>query len=457
MGARLSQGRRDLEGQVAVVTGGGRGIGRAIALTLASAGMSVAIIARSKSEIADTANLIERSGGCAQAHAVDVADQQQVRSAMAQIERSLGAARLLVNNAAQIGPIGPFNLADLEHWWRAIDVNLRGAVQCTHALLPGMIARGSGRIVNIVASAIPLAHLSSYLTSKTALIRFTEIIAAELQPNGIQAFALLPGTVRTAMSEYSLDSVEGRKWLPWFGKLFSEGLDVPVERPANFVLALARGQGDALSGRTLGATDNLVALVASVPEIEANQLYSLRIRTLSGSTNPLLESIRAEGEREWNSRLRIERNIASPPAEVFGLWTAPQSVREWFVYQASVHWTQEPRIEPRPGGHYDWQVASDDNEEEVFHFSGAYREIKPGVKLSFTWNWQVLPIEGVDGPGHTAVNIEFFADGAGTKLVLTQTGLPSEAARTAHQEGWNRCIDGMEKLIIQATAQDFTF
>lgn len=261
-----------LDGQIAVVTGGGRGIGRAIAVTLASAGMRVAVVARSSSETNDTVELIRRSGGHAHAYTVDITDARRVQATLAQVELALGGVHLLVNNAAQVGPIGPFHETDLERWWAAMDVNLRGALQCTRALLPGMIARGLGRVVNIVTSAVPFAYLSSYVTSKTALIRFTEIIAAELQPHGVKAFAVMPGTVRTAMSEYSLNSSEGREWLPWFQRLFAEGLDVCPEVPAHFVLELARGRADALSGRVLAARDDLGALTASTPEIQANKL-----------------------------------------------------------------------------------------------------------------------------------------------------------------------------------------
>src|SRR6185312_14451038 len=108
----------------------------------------------------------------------------------------------------------------------------------------------------------PFAYLTSYVTSKTALIKFTETIAAELEPHGIGAFALIPGTVRTPLSEQSLTSVEGRKWLPWFGRIFAESLDVPAERPASLVLDVARGRLDPLSGRVLSVWDDIDTLTS---------------------------------------------------------------------------------------------------------------------------------------------------------------------------------------------------
>src|SRR5262245_22598866 len=141
-----------LSGQVAVVTGGGRGIGRAIALALATAGAWTAVLARSQSELDTTVQLIEHAGGRARAFVSDVTDVLAVRNAMRNIEQALGPVDLLVNNAATGGPIGPFWETDTEQWWQALEVNLRGPVLCSRAVLPGMVARHQGRIVNVASS-----------------------------------------------------------------------------------------------------------------------------------------------------------------------------------------------------------------------------------------------------------------------------------------------------------------
>ena len=168
-----------LNGQVAVVTGGGRGIGRSIALALAGAGACVAVLARTASDLTETVKLTERVHGHAQAFSVDVTESKTVTSIIAEVERSLGPVDLLVNNAATLGPICPLWESDVDEWWRVLDVNLRGPVLTAHAVLTGMISRHRGRIVNIVTSAMPFPYLSSYMTSKTGLIRLTEILAAE--------------------------------------------------------------------------------------------------------------------------------------------------------------------------------------------------------------------------------------------------------------------------------------
>ena len=284
-----------LSGQVSAVTGAGRGIGRAIATTLSTAGATTAVLARSASEINETVRMIEQAGGRARAFVADVTDAVTVEKTFAEIEHSLGPVTLLVNNAAVPGPIGPFWETDAAEWWRTLDVNLRGVALCSRAVLPGMIARRRGRIINIASSVIPVAYFSSYATSKAALVRFTETIAGEVKPFGVKTFAVGPGTVRTAMAEHSLRSGDGQKWLPWFKRIFDEGLDVSVQRPARFVLELASGRADSFSGRFLSIWDDLHSLLQNIREIEERQLYSLRVQTLNGSEGgSALTAIRAE-------------------------------------------------------------------------------------------------------------------------------------------------------------------
>ena len=286
-----------LEGQVAVVTGA-RGLGRAFAQALASAGASVAILARSAADLAQTAAHIRDSGGRAREFQVDITDTAAVRDAFAEAERSLGPVDLLVNNAGTIGPIGPFWEADENDWWRTVDVNFRGAMLCARAVLPGMVARRCGRIVNVVTAAAPLAYLSAYIASKSALVRLSECLAAETRAHGIAVFSISPGTVRTSMAEQGLNSPEAREWIPWFRRIFDERIDVPPERPANLVLSLASGQFDALSGLYLSVFDDLRAIAGEIERVRSEQLHSMRVRPLAVSPVPsTVASIREEAER----------------------------------------------------------------------------------------------------------------------------------------------------------------
>ena len=216
---------KKLTGQVAIVTGGGRGIGKAIALALAKAGCSVAVVARSEDQLAETVRQITQLGSRAISVTADVSDPGAVERMVREVESSLGPVDLLVNNAGLAGPIGPTWETDPDDWWRCLEVNLRGPMLCARAVLPGMIARGGGRIVNVASGAgtFAIPYLGAYVTSKTALIRFTEILALETAPHGIKVFAIEPGTVRTSMAEYALESEEGRRWMPWFGEIFKQG------------------------------------------------------------------------------------------------------------------------------------------------------------------------------------------------------------------------------------------
>lgn len=202
-----------LKGQVALVTGGGRGIGRAIAQTLASAGAAVAVVARSSHEATETVRLIEHAGGRALAISGDVTDAQATQRAIVFIEQSLGPVDVLVNNAGIAKPLAPLWESDVDEWWRGMEVNMLGPVLCTRFVLPGMLSRRRGRSINISsrAGAMAMTHFSSYVCSKTALVRLTECLALETSSHGIAVFAIAPGTVSTAMSEHSLHSPEGQE------------------------------------------------------------------------------------------------------------------------------------------------------------------------------------------------------------------------------------------------------
>jgi NAD(P)-dependent dehydrogenase (short-subunit alcohol dehydrogenase family) len=219
---------------------------------------------------------------------------------MAEIDRTLGPIDVLVNNAGALGPIGPVWEADIEEGWRVIEANLRSAVVCSRSVLPAMIARRRGRIINVASGggARPITYFSGYGVSKTAMIRFAECIAAEAKPFGVTVFSLGPGTVRTAMSEHSVNSPEGRKWLPWFRRIFDEGLDSPPERAAQLALVLASGRADPLSGCFLQVSDDVDAIVARADRVAADKLYSLRVRALDpGKPSAAAAAIAAAAER----------------------------------------------------------------------------------------------------------------------------------------------------------------
>jgi NAD(P)-dependent dehydrogenase (short-subunit alcohol dehydrogenase family) len=283
--ARMVDRGFDLSNQVAVVTGGGRGIGREIAFALADAGASVAVAARSADQIQKTADMITSLGHHAIALPVDVTDETGVQQAIACVQDRLGAVTLLVNNAGIRGPVGPTWEVNATEWWRTMEVNLRGVLLWLDAVLPGMVAHGRGRVINIAsnAGAYRWPNVSGYSVSKTAVIKLTENLALELRNKGIAVFAVHPGLVRTGLTEYALnnefspDSPAG-KVAAWVRQEIAAGRDLPPERVAKLVVELAGGLGDVLTGRYIDAHNELTELLARTDQIREDDLYTLRIR-----------------------------------------------------------------------------------------------------------------------------------------------------------------------------------
>jgi NAD(P)-dependent dehydrogenase (short-subunit alcohol dehydrogenase family) len=278
-----SDGGIDLRRQVALVTGAGRGIGRAIAEALAGAGCGVALLARSAHELAETKQRIEKAGGRSLACPADVTNRETIEQTVAEVERKLGPIDLLVNNAGRGKPLGPLAEVDPDEWWRSVEVNLRGPLLCSRAVLPGMIARRRGRIINIASGAATRAipAVSAYAVSKTALVRLTENLAAEVKDKNIQVFAVHPGTVRTTMSQEAIDAEMARKWIGWFIEIFETGRDVPADVGAKLVLVLASGRADLLSGRFLDATQDIEKVLGQAERIVAEDGQVLRLRTMT--------------------------------------------------------------------------------------------------------------------------------------------------------------------------------
>ena len=272
----------DLNGHVAIVTGGGRGIGRAIAQGLAKAGAAVAVIARTADQLDDTVALIEGAGGRAAAFPADVTDQQAIERIVTRVEEQLGPVDLMVNNAGAPAPAAPLWEIDPDRWWRCIDVNLRGLFLCSRAVLPGMVARRRGRIINTASGwgLGPVAYASAYAIGKAAAIRLSENLAAEVKEHGISVFAMNPGGVRTAIWEAAAADPGDEKWLGgMFRRLLEDGAGGPPERPADLVVLLASGQADALSGCLISVDDDVTDMVRRAEEIQRDELYTLRLRT----------------------------------------------------------------------------------------------------------------------------------------------------------------------------------
>ncbi len=261
--------------RVAIVTGGGRGVGRLIATDLARQGFAVAVAARTGRELDETAAMIEADGGRPLAHVADVTRTDEVNALVRHVEERLGAVELLVNNAGTAAAIGPTWEVEPDLWWRDVETSLRAAFLCTRATLPGMIARRRGRILNVSSyvGARPSPYISGYAAAKAALVSFTESLAAEVAEHDIRVFAITPGLFRSALLD-GLMSTESRRWLPEVGT----GRFVEPAEVARLVRFLASGAGDALAGRFLHALDDVGALEAEADRIVRDDLLTVRLR-----------------------------------------------------------------------------------------------------------------------------------------------------------------------------------
>jgi NAD(P)-dependent dehydrogenase (short-subunit alcohol dehydrogenase family) len=283
----------DLRGRVALVTGGGRGVGRLLARTLAEAGAAVALIARSSDELATTVDQIQDAGGVAVAASADVTDETAVTAALAQLRAQLGPVDVLINNAGINGPMGVLWETEQAEWWRTLEVNLGGAFVLTRMLLPDMIDAGRGHIINLTSNAgvyrWPL--MSAYVTSKAALIKLTETLAAETVKHGVSVFSVDPGLLPIGLSDAALmstaqpDTPEGRVF-GWIRGQLNTGRGADPARAAQLILELASGRGDCLSGRHLTVADDLDTLLGRSDEIRRGDLHTLRLCTGAPITGP---------------------------------------------------------------------------------------------------------------------------------------------------------------------------
>ncbi len=277
----------DLCGTVAVISGGGRGLGKLMAVELARAGAVVGLLARSGAELATVTAEIERSGGTAAAAACDVSDPQATAGAVTELAQRLGPASLLINNAGVPGPAGQLWDVSPGEWWRAIEVNIGGAFTLTRLLLPDMIAAGRGRVVNITSNAgvyrWPL--MSAYAASKAALIKLTETLASETRPRGVSVFSVDPGLLPIGLGETALNSRAGPRTpqgqvFGWIRDQLNSGHGSDPARTVRLIVALAAGRCDRLSGRHLSASDDLDVLLGHIDRIERDDLHTLRLGRL---------------------------------------------------------------------------------------------------------------------------------------------------------------------------------
>jgi 3-oxoacyl-[acyl-carrier protein] reductase len=256
----------------ALVTGANRGIGRHLALGLAAAGHDVGLLGRRRDELDKVAAECVQYGVRAVPVRADVVDRSQVGAAVAEVETRLGGLDLLVNNAGVIESADrPYADTDVEEMWHVVEVNVRGPMLVTHAVLPGMLAGGQGRIVNINSGAghKAMASYTGYAISKGALARLTTQLDTQYREHGVYAFDIAPGHIETEMTR-AMPVHDGRT--DW----------TPPEALVELVLGVAAGRLDSLAGRFFRAgTDTVDSLLATAKEIIEHDARVLRLAPIT--------------------------------------------------------------------------------------------------------------------------------------------------------------------------------
>lgn len=282
-----------LQGEIALVTGAGRGIGRAIAEKYAAEGASVVLLARSKDQLQDAERAITTSGGRAVAVPGDVTVASDVARAVQAAESNFGTVSILVSNAGITGPYAPIWDADPDEWWHTQNVHVHGAFLCTRAVYAGMVNRGGGRVILISSRAAERGgpNLSAYQIAKAGQLRFVESLAAEGAEAGIKAFAVHPGMVDTAFADAPLQRADAQKYLPAFVARIKEikkdpSLGTPVSLVADLCVFLGSGMGDELSGRYFRVEESWDEMARCAEAIRRDDLYTLRLRTLREPGGP---------------------------------------------------------------------------------------------------------------------------------------------------------------------------
>jgi NAD(P)-dependent dehydrogenase (short-subunit alcohol dehydrogenase family) len=231
-----------LKDRVALITGGGSGIGRAVAAALAGSGATAIVCGRTEASLRDTVSAIRDAGGRAGCFVADLEDSGRIRSLVSEVEKAHGRIDILINNASLLGPMVPLSDYPVEDWERVLRVNLTGLFVMTREVLKGMKERRSGTILNLTSSVgrRGRARWGAYAVSKFGVEGFTQTLADELRDTPIRVLAVNPGATRTRMRAEAHPEEDPATLKP-------------PEAVAGVILRLIEDDDPALSGRSLDA------------------------------------------------------------------------------------------------------------------------------------------------------------------------------------------------------------
>jgi NAD(P)-dependent dehydrogenase (short-subunit alcohol dehydrogenase family) len=269
-----------LSGEIAVITGAGRGIGESVAHAFARSGANLVLVARTSDEIERVARETAERGITSIALVADVSKRDDVERVAAAAFEKFGRVDILVNAAGIYGPIGPFVENDLDHWAAAIETNLMGTVFSIRAVLPRMLERRKGVIVNFSGGGAvqPLPRFSAYGASKAAVVRLTETLAEEVGESGVRVNAIAPGAVNSRLLDQVLAAGE-RAGVSFYAKALEQKAQggTPPERAAELAVFLASAEGKEVSGRLISAVwDDWKSLPGRAGELRSSALFTLR-------------------------------------------------------------------------------------------------------------------------------------------------------------------------------------
>jgi len=256
-----------LKGQVGVVTGGGRGIGRAIARRFAAEGAAVVVAARTAEEVERVAREIQKGGGNAASVAADVAREEDCARIARTAREKFGGIHILVNNAGFYGPVKPAEEITPQEWDEVIGVHLRGSFLLTRLVLPEMYARGSGAILNISSTAAKAAFAlgSPYAAAKAGLLGLTRSVAAEAARKGVRVNALCPGPVPETKMSQDLGRALAKRAGADRDEMFAQfvggilqGRPQTTEEVATAALFLVSHQASSITGQSLNVDGGMI-------------------------------------------------------------------------------------------------------------------------------------------------------------------------------------------------------